>query len=234
MADVDRDGDLEVILVGDHEHSTSTANQGVTFWVINHDMTRPDGWEWPKDTGMPLHQGGLGANIVHTEPAPAIGNINDDDFLEILAPAYDGNLYAFSGDGTELWHYTFGTQSLPYTGAAEPLIADLNGDGIPEIILATYSSGEPRQPDTPAHLIILNNNGFELHRVEIFGRGSMAPPTIADVDGDGQPELIISLKDTLGSGDGGVQIWDLPGAADNCLQWPTGRGDLLRRGYSPL
>ena len=233
MADVDRDGDMEVILVGDHEHSSSTENQGGTYWVINHDMTRPAGWEWPKDTGMPLHDGSLGHNIVKTSPSPSIGNINDDDGLEILAPAYDGNLYAFSWTGDELWQYTFATVSQPYTGAGEALIADLNGDGVPEIIFTTYSSGEPRTPDTPAHLIILNNNGVELHKIEIFARGSMAAPTLDDLDGDGQLELIISLKDTLGGNDGGVQIWDVPGSADNCLEWPTGRGNYLRTGHYP-
>jgi hypothetical protein len=32
---------------------------------------------------------------------------------------------------------------------------------------------------------------------------------------------------------GGVQIWDLPGSAANCVQWGTGRGGLLRQGYVP-
>jgi hypothetical protein len=233
-ADIDRDGDLEVILVGDHEHSSSTENQGVTFWVLNHDMTRPDGWLWPKDTGMPLHEGSLGANIVHTQPSCTIGNLDDDDGLEIIAPAYDGKLYAFDSDGTQLWTYTYNTTSSPYTGAGEALVADLNGDGVPEIVFTTYSSGAPREPETPAHVIVLNSNGAELHRVELSGRGSMSAPTLADLDLDGDLELVISLKDTLGSGDGGVQIWDVPGSATNCLEWPTGRGGLLRQGRSDL
>ena len=234
MADIDGDDDLEVILVGDHEHSSSTDNQGVTFWVINHDMTRPAGWEWPKDTGMPLHDSSLGANIVATRPSPSVGNLDDDPGLEILAPAYDGQLYAFDSDGTLQWAYPFATTGSPYSGASEALIADLNGDGVPEVIFATYSSGAPREPETPAHLVILNANGVELHKVEIAGRGSMAAPTLADLDGDGDLELILSLKDTLGGGDGGVQIWDLEGSATNCLQWATGRGGLLRQGYSSL
>ena len=174
--------------------------------------------------------GDLGANIVHTEPSPSIGNIDDDARLEILAPAYDGYLYAFDADGTQQWRFAFGLSADPYTGGAEALIADLNGDGVPEIVLATWSSGAPREPDAPAHLIVLNNNGAELLRVELSGRGTMAAPTLDDLDGDGDLELIVSLKDTLGGGDGGVQIWDVPGSETNCLEWPTGRGGYLRQG----
>ncbi len=230
MADVDADGDLELVLVGDHESSSSTENQGVTFWVINHDMTRPSGWESPIDTGPPLHDGSIGNNIVPTQPSPSVGELSERPGLEILAPAYDGNLYAFGADGEELWRFRFGSGPSPYVGASEALIADLNGDGAPEVIFTTFASGEPRMPESPAHLFVLSANGVELHRVELFGRGSMAAPTIADVDGDAQPELVISLKDTLGGADGGVQIWDLPGAGDNCLEWPTGRGGPLRQG----
>jgi hypothetical protein len=61
----------------------------------------------------------------------------------------------------------------------------------------------------------------------------MAAPTLADIDGDGQLELVVSLKDAVGGGKGGVQIWDLPGSQTNCLIWPTGRGGNLRQGYVP-
>jgi hypothetical protein len=231
LADVDADGAPEIVLAGDHESSASTENQGITVWVIRPDMTRPAGWEAPKDTGPPLHDGGdLGQNIVPTQPVPAVGNLDDDPGLEILVPGYDGFLHAFESDGQVKWTYRFGQGPSPYVGAGAPLIVDLNGDGVPEVVFTTFASGEPRTPDVPAHLIILNANGVELHRIELFGRGSMAAPTVADVDGDGQPELIISLKDTLGGEDGGVQIWELPGAGTNCLTWPTGRGGLLRQG----
>jgi hypothetical protein len=113
------------------------------------------------------------------------------------------------------------------------MVADLNGDGAPEIVFATWVSGAPRQPDRPAHLVILNGNGVEQQRVELPGRGSMAPPTVADVDGDGQLEIVVSLKDTLGGGLGGVQIWNVPGSSANCVPWGTGRRDWLRRGYVP-
>jgi hypothetical protein len=231
VADVDADGEMEYVLVGDHEHTESTDNQGVTFWVLNSDLTRPAGWETPKNTDGPEQGDNLGSNIVATLPSPSVGDFDETPGLEILAPSYDGYFYAFAATADLLWQYKFGAGPSPYTGASEALIADLNGDGVPEIIFNTFTSGEPREPEMPAHLIILDNKGNELHKIEIFGRGSMAAPTISDLDNDGQPELLLSLKDTLGGNDGGVQIWDLPGASTNCLLWPTGRGNYLRQGY---
>ena len=60
----------------------------------------------------------------------------------------------------------------------------------------------------------------------------MPVPTIADVDGDGTVEIIVSLKD----GEDRVQqvlVYTVSGSRDNCLLWPTGRGNLLRNGYVP-
>jgi hypothetical protein len=42
----------------------------------------------------------------------------------------------------------------PFAGASEAVIADLNGDGAPEVIFTTYSSGTPGHPDSPAHLVV--------------------------------------------------------------------------------
>jgi hypothetical protein len=235
IADIDGDGALEVVLAGDHESTQSTDNQGTTLWVLNPDATRPAGWDPPKDSNPPLSYGGdFGQNIVGTQPAPSVAQLDGQAGLDIVYPSYDGNLYAYRSDGTVLWSYTFATTPMPYTGASEALIVDLNGDGVPEILFDTWSSGSPGTPDVPAYVIILSIDGQELQRAELFGRGSMAPPSVADIDGDGQLELVISLKDTLGGGDGGVQIWDLPGSAPNCVLWGTGRGGLLRQGYVPV
>jgi hypothetical protein len=232
IADVDGNGDCEIILAGDHEHSVSKTNRGVSTWVLKPDMTRLAGWDVPKDSGPALVYGEIGNNIVMTLPAPSVGNLDGSPGLEIVVPAYDGLLYAYRSNGEVLWTYSFG-QASPYVGASEALIVDLNGDGSPEIVFTTYSAGAPRTPLTTAHLIILDTGGNELHRVPLSGRGSMAAPSVADLDGDGHLELVISLKDSLGGNQGGVQIWDLPGASTNCAMWPTGRGNWLRQGYVP-
>lgn len=108
---------------------------------------------------------------------------------------------------------------------SSPAVYDLDNDGIPEIVFTTYAI----QHDL-SNLVILDAAGRLLHRISIPGRGSMAAPTLADVDNDGILEIVVSLKDALGSGLGGVRIWRVASAIANRLDWPTGRGNYLRTG----
>ncbi len=73
-------------------------------------------------------------------------------------------------------------------------------------------------------------NGQILHQIPLPGRGAMPVPTVADVDGDGVLEILVSLKD---GGQGEVLVYRVPGSADNCLPWPTGRANLRRTGFIP-
>lgn len=233
IADVDGDGDLEYVLAGTHRRAGSDEVFGNTIWVLNHDLTRPAGWERPKDTAAPIFFGDIGNNIVHTMPSPAVADLDGQRGLEIVVPCFDGVMHAYRANGEEYWRYTFATTPMPYTGASEPAIVDLNGDGVPEVVFTTYSSGRPGAPDVPAHLIVLDAAGHEVARVMLPGRGAMSAPSVADLDGDGALEIVVSLKDALGGGMGGVQIYTVPGSSTNCVLWGTGRGGLLRQGYLP-
>jgi hypothetical protein len=173
IADIDDDGDMELVLVSDHERAGDTTNRGNSFWVFENDMQRTPGWETPKTTGMPLFTG-YQSNIVQVAPSPAVADIDGGSpGLEIVAPSYDGTMYAYSSTGVLLFNYVFDDGSGPFIGASEPLIVDLNGDGSPEIIFNTYSTA-----DNVSHLVILDAGGTPLHTVPLSGRGNMAPPTI--------------------------------------------------------
>jgi len=58
----------------------------------------------------------------------------------------------------------------------------------------------------------------------------MPVPTIADVDGDGTLEIVVSLKDAV-DGVRSALVYIVPGSSAGCLLWPTGRGNDLRNGF---
>ena len=224
FGDLDGDGLPEVILYSDHERAGEYINRGNSLWVLNPDMTRVQGFGTPLCSGMPLYTG-YENNIVQVAPAPAVADIAGDRRPEIVVPSYDGKMRCFSPDGSTLWTYTFDNGAGVFIGASGAVIGDLNADAIPEVVFTTYSVDQ-----NASHLIILDGNGVQLHKTPIAKRGSMSPPVLADIDGDHRVEIVISLKDTLGGGAGGVQIWDVASASDNLLPWPTGRGNNLRNG----
>ncbi|MBN1756766.1 MAG: VCBS repeat-containing protein, partial [Chitinispirillaceae bacterium] len=143
----------------------------------------------------------------------------------VIVPSYDGWMYCYSAGGMEVWRVQFDAAGEPFVGAGEAVAGDLDNDGIPEAVFTTYSVSKD-----VSHLFVLNNRGALMHRVPIAGRGSMAAPTLADVDGDGVIEIVVSLKDALGGGVGGVQVWEVSSAKKSTIDWPTGRGNYMRTG----
>lgn len=103
-----------------------------------------------------------------------------------------------------------------------PALAPL-GDGTPELVLTTYgpSSGD---------LVIFDAGGNELHRIALGARGAMPVPTIADVDGNGTLDIVVSLKDGEDR-TRQVVIYEVASSSTKCLLWPTGRGNLRRDGH---
>jgi hypothetical protein len=172
-------------------------------------------------------------------PAPVAADIEGDDRPEILGPINDGYLYAYSPEGRLLWRYHY-ARGIPLTYASEPAVVDLTGDGRPEIVFGVWS-------DSPGdgRLVILSAGGSVLHDVALPGQaengngvGAAACPTIADVDGDGQLEILVLTIDH------GLDVFTVPGSSANCTVagadadlypglWTTGRGNYLRNGRGP-
>jgi hypothetical protein len=160
-------------------------------------------------------------------PAATIVNILDDEKPEIAVSLNDGYVYLFDSDANRLWRhdYTHG-KSIMY--ASEVTVADLNQDGIPELVFATY--GDPETSDS-GNLVILDAAGRRLHDVPLpnpghngNGNGAPAAPTIADLTGDGQLEIFVQTFDH------GMDVFTVPGSGTSCVLWSTARGGALRTG----
>ena len=226
LADVDGDGETDIVMVGSVQNVAQTNRQrGVALWVAHRDGTRPAAWQAPFH--VPTYLSGLtdlGNNIVALTNQVSVADIDPASAgLEMVFAGFDGRVHAVGADNRERWSYGYTTDAAVLTGGVA--IADLSGDGAPEIVFATYSTGANKSA-----LVILDAGGNLQQRVMLSGRGAMAVPTIADVDGDGTLEILLSMKDGGGAG-GSVQVLTVPGSSPNCLPWPTGRGNLLRSGY---
>jgi hypothetical protein len=160
-------------------------------------------------------------------PAAVTVNLQGDDRPEILVSLNDGFLYAYDADAQRLWrfNYTHGHQVMY---ASEPVVADLNQDGSPEVLFATY--GAPDVTDS-GNLVVLAADGTLLHDIALpnpgsngNGNGAPAAPTVGDLDGDGELEIFVQTFDH------GMDVFNVPGSGDACVAWPTARGGPLRMG----
>lgn len=228
IADIDGDGVGELVFVASVQNAAQDdREQGVALWALENDGTRPAGWEIPLH--FPGYLSGLwdyGENIVAITNQVTVAEIDPSrDGPEMIFAGFDGAIHAVDSDQNVLWDVSYTQSDVVMTGGV--VVADLSGDGAPEIVFNTYST----QNDF-GELFILDGGGNLLHRVPLPNRGAMPVPTIADADGDGALDIVVSLKDG-GDGEAQVLVYRVPGSSDNCLLWPTGRGNYLRDGYIP-
>ncbi|MCB9557853.1 MAG: VCBS repeat-containing protein [Deltaproteobacteria bacterium] len=228
IADIDGNGKRELIVLGSVQNAAqSDRTRGVALWVMQSDGRRAPAWQTPLH--IPEYLAGLwdyeDTNIVAATNQVTVADLLPESGQELLFAGFDGKIHCVAADRRELWSYRYTSSDRVLTGGV--VVADLSGDGRPEVVFASYS------PDNgQGQLFVLDAAGQLLHKVALPDRGVMSVPTIADVDGDKRPEIVVALKD----GDEGkphLLAYRVSTARDNCLLWPTGRANALRNGSLP-
>jgi hypothetical protein len=235
VADLDGDGKNEVIGIPNAEMKEPYETQGYAVMVLqgahgdgSRSAMRLPGWETLPMSSKPAVRADGDWYPPSGVPAPAIANILGDSRPELVATLNDGAVYAWSAEAQLLWRYDF-AKGAAKTFASEPVVVDLNRDGVPEIVLGTYSLAQ-----NGGRLVVLDNTGRELYDLTLENQGKSgngigvpAAPSVADLDGDGTLEIVLVTFDH------GVDVYNVPGSGTGCVPWPTGRGNLLRNGQGP-
>jgi hypothetical protein len=237
LADVNNDGVREVIVVGNVYNCAANPYASLYHmpFILNADRSRwkAGGFDW---TVLPAPSAGSGPlsedyDVIQTaEPNPVVADLDGDGLQEILYTSYDGRLHAYWLDKTEHGNWPY---KVTKTGegvirfASPPVVADLDNDGHGEVI---FNSWTPNASNLTGKLTILNYLGSLLFEVDLPAavgggwNGAMASPTLADIDGDGELEVVVQTANS------GVAAYDLPGTSFARILWGTGRGSLLRSG----
>jgi hypothetical protein len=232
IVDVDGDGHEEIVATGNMYDCSVGHPPGLytALFIFNADRSRfkKGAWNWeqaPVDTGAPLSEDYL--VIENCQPNPAVADLDCDGVKEVLFASYDGRVHAFWMDKTEHanWPYSVYQSSEGfYRFASEPVVADLDRDGCSEVLFTSW----PAKTDIGMRLgklHVLDCHGSLLHELDlpmpknqaIHWNGALPAPTIANIDGDSDYELVINTVHA------GVIAYDLPKTSGARIQWRSGR-----------
>jgi outer membrane protein assembly factor BamB len=115
IADVDQDGQLEVIV---------PASSPSMVYCLNGDSGTV---EWDTTTGY--------GNCI--DSPPAIADVDNDGKPEIVLGTFNGHVFCFNGeDGSVVWHINLGTNSAIESG---PNLVDLDRDGDLDVLVAQWA-----------------------------------------------------------------------------------------------
>src|SRR5439155_1251243 len=123
---------------------------------------------------------------------PSLASIDGSGLDAIFIEEEDWKLHGYRADGTTLP----GWPATTFVGGQErhtPAIADLDGDGIPEIIMQTNDAVNVWKGDGSVF------PGWPVQLGSYLWLGN-AGPVVGDVDGDGQPDIVVLAIQNSGNG----------------------------------
>ena len=218
IADLDHDGTVEIIAVGNLEDPADVGPfLGSALVVYQHARQHRPGFApyHVSDGTLYPDQGEW-----HTaSPTAVVANFRGNPELEILVIHVDGTARLYDASGNEVWSWTWATEED--CQATEPVVADLDGDLVPEAIVITAC------PDDNSSTLTVLGGAGDVRVTHELDFSTIAAPLLTDLDGDHTLEMLLVNTDFYDT----VRIYDWPDADDSCVIWGQGRGDPAHTGW---
>ncbi len=206
LAEDDEGRPYPEIVVGTNEVYGEFPSQSARLYAFHHDGRLKPGWP----VAVPTPSGEMLPTVGKGHPmSPLLVDLDLDGRLEVVSYAVNSTPMIFSGDGTVRNAFSpagFGrgsnsNEALFFTLPANAALGDLNGDGTPELVmggvggrvlLTQFFGGLKIHFD---HLL----GGWDLSSGAQFlpafprvadGFHFITQPAVADVSGDGNPEVL--------------------------------------------
>lgn len=160
--------------------------------------------------GWPYRTFADGSQNRQVYASPAVADLTGDGMLEVVAVDFAGFVHAIRGNGQPLPGFEGGRRTSPEGVSADtfssPIIADVNGDGAPEIITAAVQ-----------RLLAMDRSGVELWSLTAprgpDGQpdGQANAPAVGQLDGQGGLELV-TVTNVFGvpNPPRGIGVYQLP------------------------
>ncbi|MBD3336299.1 MAG: hypothetical protein GF355_12360 [Candidatus Eisenbacteria bacterium] len=173
---------------------------------------------------------GWPAAVAHrVNGAPALADLNRDGRLDLVVATVGGDgqiIVLDGGSGKPLPGWPVAVKGVSFNSS--PVIVDVTGDGVPEVLAAGLETGAVERVVLPA----LTGEGGSVDGWPLILGGEeilTSSPLAVDLDQDGRLELCLGTE-----GEGRLHVWKLPTAdRPGAAPWPMEQGGPARTGLPP-